>query len=740
MNFSLTIHKLIWCIVFCIIVSLSLDAQERFYREGARYFENKCYTEALEQFALDKYSDKNKDLLMKRMIANYEVNNIEKAKADVPKVLAFEQIPDLVYLYIAKIYHAELNFEKAIEYYKNYLRKTGKGDQYRQMVIGEIKRCAVGLNLQFYEQSAFVENMGSEINTPYDEMDPVQSPNYLAKYYFSSNRPDSEGGKRNSKGIKDEKYGDYFLDMYSAELFNGRWSDIKPLNTLLNTSKHERVLDFNTNGSILFFMKGESPTTASIHVDTFGVQKSEIYPPKLKSPVYGEKGDVYLQFYNDSTVIFASKRTGGYGGYDLYVSYMKEDLWSQPKNLGPRINTPYDEISPFLTNDGRHLYFSSNGLESIGGFDVFHSEYLSDAGTWSSPTNMKLGINSALDDIHYRISADGQSAYFCSSRKSGYGRHDLYTAYLKKQEIGQLAYNPVLPFIADDVFIKDLVSSRRIRRPSAGTRATPQSENTKPDTPDDIRTVTEREYVVDPLNYTSDENLFTIKNQKTLDNIVDIMNIYPSTRIQIESHSVPESQIAYELYFSLKRAEKISEYLIDKGVRRSRILLRGFGASYPLVSREKAGPSSALAGKLNRRLEVRVLGAEDLPLKIDYTEPVIADFLKDQSSELYKTILSGLSYRVEIARVRQMYQNEILNYYQDAMIEKGFDDDDYIYSIGLYKSYFDAQDVLKALRNDNITTAVIKPFLDGKEIDSDSLMDLATKYPDLVNYLQYNGQ
>ena len=298
-------------ILILIVISSCLSTvwgQEKFYREGAKYFEYELYQEALDEFTKDKYSSNNKDLVLKRLISNYEINNLEEAKKDVPVILAFDKIPDQVFLYIAKIYHAELNFEKAVEFYKLYLKRTSKSDQYRAMVIGEIKRCATGLNLQFFEQKAFVENMGPDINSPYNETDPIQSPNYLNKYYFSSNRTESEGGRRNIKGLKDDQFGKYYHDMYSGILENGKWTEIKSLNTLLNTAKHERVLDFNTDGSILFFLKGESPTKASIHVDTFGVQTSEIYPPKFKSPLFGEKGDVYLQFYNDSTIIFSSRR------------------------------------------------------------------------------------------------------------------------------------------------------------------------------------------------------------------------------------------------------------------------------------------------------------------------------------------------------------------------------------------------------------------------------------------------
>lgn len=725
----INLYRIFLSLLFLGIIQ-EASCQDRFYRSGVKYFEKGLYRAALKDFRYDKNAHKNRDLLLKRMICNYETNNLAAAKDDISTLLAFNKKEDLLYLYIAKIYHAELNFAKAIEYYKVFLRRTSDGEEHRPLVISEIKRCASGLNLQHFEQLAFVENMGPKINSVYDEIDPVQSPNYLDKYYFSSNRTSAVGGRRNEKGIKDNEYGVHFLDMFSAALENGKWSEIAPLNPLLSTGKHERVLDFSADGSVLFFLKGESPISATIYVDTFTTSEDEIYPPKFISPLMGEKGDVYLQFYNDSTIVFSSKREGGFGGYDLYVCYKKKQYWSAPKNLGPKVNGPFDEVSPFLTNDGTTLYFSSNRTESMGGMDIFKSKYSIALGDWGDPDNMKIGINSGLDDMYYRVSADGQSAYFSSNRKTGVGKFDLYKAYLKKQELGMLAYSPSLPFIANDEVLKGLVSNNKIALKDEGSKAiTTEKVDEK-----------KKEFVIEPLFFTKDENLFTVENQKNIDNIIDIMKIYPTTMLEIESHSVPESQIAYELYFSLKRAEKIADYVKGKGILKDRIILRGFGSNYPLVKTDNKQQTGSLADKLNRRLDVKITGIDGLPIEIIYSKPVVADFLKDPSGELFNTVLIGLSYRVFIAKVSQMYQNDVLNYYQDAMIESKYSSKDYVYTIGLYKNYFDAQEVLKALKNDGINEARIVPYMNGKQIDNWKLMDYASKYPDLVNYLQYNGQ
>ncbi|MFN5911168.1 MAG: hypothetical protein ACK45H_07530, partial [Bacteroidota bacterium] len=128
-----------------------------------------------------------------------------------------------------------------------------------------------------------------------------------------------------------------------------------------------------------------------------------------------------------NTIFFTSNRAGGIGGRDIYYTIKKENgQWSAPMNLGAPINTEHDEDSPFLSFDGKILYFSSNGTRSFGGFDLFYSELGSD-GKWSEPLNMGMPINSTYDDIFYSTTIDGKTGYFSSNREGGKGSLDIYS-------------------------------------------------------------------------------------------------------------------------------------------------------------------------------------------------------------------------------------------------------------------------------------------------------------------------
>ena len=145
-----------------------------------------------------------------------------------------------------------------------------------------------------------------------------------------------------------------------------------------------------------------------------------------------DKGDSRPYFYNDSLVLFSSFRSGGYGGYDIYAMVKKgDDGWSTPFNLGPEINSAFDEQYPYLAKDGRSLYFSSNNFRaSIGGFDIFEAKYDQEIKKWGAAKNMGMPINSAGDDTHFSLTIDGAKAYLTSNRKTGLGERDIYLSLI----------------------------------------------------------------------------------------------------------------------------------------------------------------------------------------------------------------------------------------------------------------------------------------------------------------------
>ena len=823
-------------LLFCFLVLPFLGlTQKDLYEKGRLYYEAKQYNKALEYFYADKFGNSNKDLLIRRIISNYETGNLDNAKKDVSKILTFENYPSETFYLIGKIYHAEGNFVKAAENYKNYLRANSKAKNKKE-VIHLIKQCGNARKLKYVEAEAFVENYGKEINSEYDEFRMIQSPNYENKYYFSSAREGANGGRRDKNGKRDDSFGFYNSDMYTVEMEDGDWRQPRALNPFINSSRHEIALDFSADGSILFYMKGASYDQGTIYTDTFSNNKKETLEPEmLAAPIDASKGDTWLHLYNDKTILFASKRPGGYGGYDIYVTYLLDGKWSKAKNLGPGVNSRFNEVSPCITKDGNILYFSSDREESFGGYDVFKSSYNNVTEQWVNAGNVGSPVNSAGNEVGLYISKDGSTASLSSDRKQGFGGYDLYVVYFKNQLMGQLNPSANLAFIDNDDFIPS--TANRSKSKSSGSKAavdikkkqkeqdnkvaqvksdnkanstTPAPPNGDSPPPKEIISTTQdvkntsttvkpneepirksdfkddtvvtdipdttvnpeenakevtkkskrkaskkrassrknkksnsnssstprkvKEYVINPVFYDSDTDIINATARKELDVIAKLMKQYEDIELDIRAHTLEDGMEAVDLYFSIKRAEQVAKYLVSKGVDANRILLKGYGSNYPIAKVETGGTKSQIASRVNSRIDFDFHGSQDFPIKITLIEPYLAEYLKDARGELFKTVEDGLSYRVQIASVGQMYQNQVLLLYNDSMIEKKMGSTSYKYTLGLYESFTDAQSLVKDLANYNVTGAFIVPYIDGRRLSQNEYTLYTDQYPDLLKF------
>lgn len=753
MNIKYSITIIILC------MSVLVSAQKEYYMTGLEYFEAEKYDQALKYFNADKYADGNKDLLIRRVISNYYMGNLDDSKKDISVLLAFDVYPDEVYLYIAKIFHAEGYYKKAAQNYKNYLRRLSPKSDKREQIIHMIKQCGEAIKLKHLEPVAFVDNYGDQINTINDEFAMIQSPNFDNKYYFTSARENSTGGLRDESGKKDDEFGNYNSDMYAIEMVQGKWSEADKLDPFINTSRDEIALGFSQDGSVLMFMKGPDYNQGTIYIDTFSVDKSNMLnPPKLEAPVSAEKGDVYMYLFDDNTIVFSSNRRGGYGGYDLYVTLRQDGKWSRPQNLGPSINSSFDEITPFLTNDGNTIYFSSNRVGSLGGYDMFSAEYNTTNNQWAQAANMGAPINSHADDMYLFVSRDGYTASLTSDRSGSFGGFDLYVVYFKNRVDGQLNKTSELSWIDYEQFRFDQSiagndrnqrngskASKKARRKRKRNKRKAEQAKVRKISPNKNSEVKEKDkeiqtYVINPLFYTSNDEIINATNKRELDIVAEIMRLYPSVNVEIKSHTKKDGLEAYDLYFSIKRAEIAADYLLSKNISAERVSLKGYGSNYPVAKLETGGQKSKIADKLNSRIEFKLNNTEELPLDITVVEPYLVDYLRDPRGELFKTVEDGLSYRVQIASVKQMYQNQVLLLYNDSMIEKNYPMNNYRYTVGLYEKYNDAQSLIKDLSNYDITGAFIVPYIDGQRIDKSKLVEYAKFYPDLINYMQYNDE
>ncbi len=709
----------------CISFAFSIGAQKGILKQADKYFKAEKYTEALELYNKLNPENLGKNEIYKKGVSNYYTNHSDEAILDFASAKNRGYEKKEIYYYAAKAFHSKKLFSDASRFYKNYLRYVEE-DEEKYKIVELIKQCKFGINNQFNDQIAFVENLGSSVNTEYDEINPVQSPTSQNKYYFSSNRSGSYGGLRNAKGYKDEIYGKYSADMYAVELLGGNWTPVSAFHPILNGPKNDLIEGFNSDGSVMYFLKSQDGKTGQIFADTFSIDKDpDAFPKQFSSPVIAELGDKDLQVFNNNTLIFSSQRKGGYGGYDLYISIKRDGKWDNPLNLGPRINSKYDEVSPFLVKSGTKLFFSSDRIESFGSFDIYVSDYSSEVQKWSSPSNLGVPINSTGNDLSFSVSSDAMTAIFSSDRLDSYGGSDLYLAYFKNQITEQLMYTEDVPFVREK---EEVMVTKQSGELSNSMNIEIKDE-----------TFVKKEFVNSPLYYGNDEIILNPTNTGKMMRVKDLMIIYPELQITFSGHSIKEGMKEFDLYFSIKRSEKAAEYLMKNGIKADRITVKGLGSNFPHTI-QFDNQMNRLAEKNNRRIDIAFTNVSDSRLTIIEERPVVSEGLKDDAFEAYYNIISDLAYKIQIAKTKQMFKADVIREYNSGIIEKKINEDSYTYTLGLFDTYNQARNLKNELLRKGILEARVVPYINDQAINNDQIRALKDIYTDLNEYLKFESQ
>ena len=215
-----------------------------------------------------------------------------------------------------------------------------------------------------------------------------------------------------------------------SKLVNGKWSAPENIIPELQSDGDMYISCLSADGTTLFLSKNDN-FNSDIYSSTFdGVRWGQTI--KLNKNIdtkYWESHGFITE--NGNQLIFASDRPGGFGGLDLYLSKKVNGDWGPAYNLGPQINTPFNEDRPFLINNGKTLFFSSQGHRNMGGYDLFRSDLQSN-NLWSEPENLGYPINTPDDNVFFMPVENGKSGYCSIYRESGgLGKEDIYKITFK---------------------------------------------------------------------------------------------------------------------------------------------------------------------------------------------------------------------------------------------------------------------------------------------------------------------
>ncbi|MBI2968015.1 MAG: PD40 domain-containing protein [Bacteroidetes bacterium] len=367
------------------------------------------------------------------------VEFLEKCLSEYPKA------KDINY-YLGRAYHLNYQFDEAIEQFNKTLESKKTTEPVKKPAQRFLEICNNAKTLVKNKLVVEIENIGPPVNTASSEYFPVITADE-SMMIFTYRGPKSTGGLMDDYGKPDPR-GQYFEDVMVTYKNRDSWSEPQALSDSINTKKHDACIALSADGQKLFTYK-DNPGFTSGDIYISNLDSNEWSIPIRLNNINSNAWEGSASISSDlKTIYFASDRPGGFGGRDIYYSNsLPNGEWSMAKNIGTPVNTEYDDDAPFIHPDGRTLYFSSNGHNSMGGYDIFISKLVRkidttggetpswDSLSWSIPENIGYPINTTDDDKFYVVSANGVRGYYSSARPGGYGMHDIYLVHQNKSHI-----------------------------------------------------------------------------------------------------------------------------------------------------------------------------------------------------------------------------------------------------------------------------------------------------------------
>jgi outer membrane protein OmpA-like peptidoglycan-associated protein len=482
-----------------------------------------------------------------------------------------------------------------------------------------------------------IETLGNAVNSSFADYSPVLSADQNT-LFFTSRRPETTGGQKDDDGNSME-------DIYMSARTATGWSKAANIGTEINTEWHEATVGIAPDGQMILIYKDDMGDGNIYSTSLDGDKWSK--PVKLNDNINSKNWEPSAFISADGrTLYFTSDRPGGFGGRDLYSSHRDFDGdWEKAVNMGANINTQYDEDAPFIHPDGVSLSFSSNGHNTMGGFDIFTS-LSSEDGNWSEPVNVGYPINTTDDDIYYVVSPDNRKAYFSSFREGGIGEKDNYLGtFLDRKETpltlvkgtvndesGKAAKKVVITVTDNQTgTVQGRYNSNSktgeflfILTPGKNYNITYQSEghlfySENIDIPKksnyyEIKKevnlnpiVVGSKIVLNNIFFDFDKATLRLLSNVELNNLALLLKSNPNLQVEISGHTDSKGDDAYNQKLSEERAQAVVNKLVESGISNNHMKAKGYGKTRPISNNKKAnGKDNPEGRQLNRRVEFTI--------------------------------------------------------------------------------------------------------------------------------------
>lgn len=426
-------------IILLIMMLQPLAAQTSRYKlwsKANKAFEYGDYLSALQIYEkLYDTDSSNSELNFKMGICNYEIKKYRPLSKKYFSNVSAADFPEANY-YLGRLNHLDKEYDKAIYHYNQY-KHFGIDNEYSNKMIEDlIEKCHTAIYFESnIDKSIKVRNLGNTVNTEYPEYAPLipAEGNFIV---FTSRR-------KNDIWKNTDPLGNYFEDIYISQNKGSNWQTAVMLDTIINTSVHDACTGLSADGEKLLIYRTSKDLRSGDIYESFYSNKKWSTPTLLgsnvNSPDFLETSACYSS--DGEMVFFSSNRPGGFGGKDLYLAKkVPNGKWGEPFNLGPLVNTEYDEDAPFVHPASDILFFSSEGHKNMGGYDIFKSSF-NEVSRFSIPENLGCPVNTVDDDIFFVLNTDASLGYLSSQREDGFGSHDIYSVFFPVNNIPLYAYN-----------------------------------------------------------------------------------------------------------------------------------------------------------------------------------------------------------------------------------------------------------------------------------------------------------
>jgi outer membrane protein OmpA-like peptidoglycan-associated protein len=618
-------------IIFFLLISQILLAQKPSLKKANELFANKAYVEAAKMY--EKFKDKQDQNVLQNLGDSYYYNAQMKFATDNYGNLVFKYKdsvkPDYLFRYAHALKGIE-DYERGDKIMSDYLKYPVDTKKFKEHLNNIVP---YNYKVNQMTRSTSTGDFGISL--------------FGEKVVFASLRSEeSPLYKWNEKP---------YLDLYEATVSKaGILENIKPFSEKINTKTHESNAVFTKDGKTMYFSRTNDKQVqvgeekfASVKLFRAELIENE-WTNIIELPFSSDQFSTQhpALSVDEKKLYFSSDRPESLGSFDLFfVDILEDGGFTEPQNLGNNINTIHREQFPFIADDGT-LYFASDGLQGLGGLDIFMARNYDEV--FAKPINLGETINTGMDDFAYVLKAGENLGYFASNRK---GTDNLYSFIREENErrfvvegdVRDKISKELLPgttvtlYDMDDKLIGQLVvgadadyvfnSEPNTKYKIVAERDFYISKEETFETTDDgrvrftieleIESYDDAEEIIvtkdDGLVYIQLENIYFDLNKwdikeeaaRTLDVLVAIMKKYPRMEIELGAHTDSRASDAYNLGLSQNRAGAALEYLVSNGISRNRMRSKGYGERVQLI---KCGDNcSEVEHSINRRCEFIIL-------------------------------------------------------------------------------------------------------------------------------------